>query len=108
MHATESFKWGVNLAWNSATAGLDPFRMLRGEQWSASKPNQWFNFTETHNYSDLDTERWVGKIFGQYYFNPEFWLWFGYTYQDFSDNAPYLYDTTGSADTFGARLGWSF
>ena len=32
----------------------------------------------------------------------------GYTYQDFSDNAPYLYDLTGSADTYAARLGWSF
>ena len=108
MKATETFKWGLNLVWNSAQAGLDPFRMLLGEQWAASKPNQFYDFSQTNIYSDLDTERWYGLIYGQYSFRENLWLWAGYTYQDYSDNAPYLYDTTGSADTYAARLGWSF
>ena len=108
MDATEAFKWGLNLVWNSADAALDPFRMVQGEQWSAAKPNQWYNFTQTHTYSDLDTERLYGTIYGQFSFKENLWLWGGYTYQDFSDNAPYLYDTTGSADTFAARVGFSF
>jgi hypothetical protein len=108
MKASEAFKWGMNLVWNTADAALDPFRMVRGEEWSAPKPNQWFNFTQTHTYSDLDVERVYGQIYGQFYFNETLWLWAGYTYQDYADNAPYLYDTTGSADTYAARLGWSF
>jgi len=108
MKASEAFKWGVNLVWNTAEAGLDPFRMLRGEVWSASKANQYFDFSQTNTYSDLDTERVYGVLYGQFYFKEDLWLWAGYTYQDYSDNAPYLYDTTGSADTYAARLGWSF
>ena len=108
MKATEKFKWGLNLVWNSSDAALDPFRLVGGEQWSANKPNQWYNFTQTNTYSDLDVERWYGSIFGQYYIKENFWLWGGYTYQDFADNAPYLSDLTGRADTWAGRLGWSF
>ncbi len=108
MKVSDAFKWGVNLVWNSADAALDPFRMVAGEQWSAAKPNQYFDFTQTNTYSDLDTERLYGTIFGQYSFKENFWLWAGYTYQDYSDNAPYLGDHTGSADTWAARLGRAF
>lgn len=108
MDATDAFKFGVNIAWNSADAAMDPFRLLRGEQWSASKPNQWFNFSQTYRWSDLDTERVYGTIWGQFSFHENFFVWGGYTYQDFSDNAPYVMNLDGSADTFAARIGYSF
>jgi hypothetical protein len=32
----------------------------------------------------------------------------GYQYLDHQDNAPYLYDTTGSVDIYNLGVGWSF
>ena len=32
----------------------------------------------------------------------------GYQYLDYQDNAPYLYDTTGSVDIYNLGVGWSF
>ncbi len=108
MDATDALKFGLNIAWNTSDAAMDPFRMARGEQWSAAKPNQWFNFTQTYQWSDLDYERVYGTIWGQFSINESLFLWGGYTYQDFSDNAPYVADLNGNADTFAARVGYSF
>jgi hypothetical protein len=106
--ATDALKFGVSLVWNTSDAAMDPFRMINGEQWSAAKPQQWFNFSETYRWSDLDTERVYGTIWGQFDISENFFLWGGYTYQDFSDNAPYVMDLNGNADTFAGRIGYSF
>ena len=108
LDATDALKFGVSLAWNTASAAMDPFRMINGEQWSASKPMQWFNFSETYQWSDLDTERAYATLWGQFSITENFFLWGGYTYQDFSDNAPYVADLNGNTDTFAGRIGYSF
>ena len=99
---------GLDLVWNTAEAGLDPFRMVNGEQWAAPKPNQNYDFSQTHTYSDLDTERVDLHLYGRVFFKSNLWLYGGYEYLDYSDDAPYLYDTTGSVDRYTVRLGTQF
>lgn len=82
--------------------------MLEGEAFAANKPNQSYDFSQTHNYSDLDTERWNLHLYGRIFLRERFWLYGGYEYLDYADSAPYLYDTSGSVDRYSARLGWSF
>jgi len=100
----EKFDSGLDLVWNSADAGLDPFRMPKGEAFAANKPNQSFDFSQTNTYSDLDTERWNFHIYGRLFFKENFWLYGGYEYLDYADNAPYLYDTSGTVDRYTAPL----
>ncbi len=35
-------------------------------------------------------------------------VWGGYRYLDFEDDAPYLYDTSGSVDFYSLGLAWTF
>ena len=69
---------------------------------------QYYNFSQTNTYSDLDTEFWEARLYGRYYVMRSLYLTAGYQYLDYQDNAPYLYDTTGSVDIYNLGVGWSF
>ena len=106
----EQKRWKVkfDLGWNRADASLDPFRFENGEAWSASKPNQYYDFSQTNTYSDLDTTFWQAKLYGRYYVKKSLYVTAGYQYLDLQDDAPYLYDTSGSVDIYNFGVGWSF
>ena len=75
---------------------------------STSNPNQSYDFSQANTYSDLDNEFWEAKLYGRYYVMRSLYLTAGYQYLDYQDNAPYLYDTTGSVDIYNFGVGWSF
>ena len=102
----EDLQLGLDVTWNNAQAGLDPFRMPEAEAWSAAKPNQNHDFSQTHTYSDLDTTRVDTDLYMRYFFKPGKWVQAGYRYVDYQDDAPFLYDTSGSVDYYTISLGW--
>lgn len=94
--------------WTTSEAGLDPFALAVPADYLARNVNQSFDFTRTHLYSDLDVSRVEAGLHASYRFTPRVWLAAGYRYLDYEDDAPYLYDTTGSADLYRLALGWRF
>ena len=105
--ASDSFKIGVEAAYNVADAGMDSFRMLEGEAFAATKPNQSYDFSNTYLNSDLDVSRIQVGVNAKYKIKPSVWISGDYTYIDYQDDAPYLYDTTGTVDVYGLSVGFS-
>ena len=105
---TDPLEIGIDLAWNTAEAAMDPFRFLEGELFAAEKPFQSYDFSQTYSHSDLDTTFLEAALEGSYRFNDRMYLSLGYRYLDYQDDAPYLYDTSGSVQFYRLGLGWYF
>lgn len=103
----ERWELGLGLTWTSADAALDPFS-LPADDYVATHPSMSFDFSHAHTYSDLDTTRIEGELTATYHINKTFWINAGYRYADFSDDAPYMYDTSGSISLYSLALGWNF
>ncbi len=107
VHPNDRWDLGLHLVWTSSEAGLAPFD-LPADDYVAITPPAVFDFSETHTYSDLDTTRIDGEVSAKYQINDEFRLYGAWRYADFSDDAPYLYDTSGSFTMYTFALGWTF
>ena len=98
----------LELAMNSAQAGLAMFRFPAGEAFAAERPNQSFDFSPTHTFSDLDTRFVEAGLEARYEVRPGLDLTAGYRHLDFDDNAPYLGDDSGTLELVSLGLGWAF
>ncbi len=105
---TEGIKLGLDLAYVDATAGMDQFRFLRAEEWAAPKPNQDFDLSQVHTYSDFDTTRFESNLWAKFSVFRSAFIYADWRYVDFKDDAPYLYDTSGEISWYSLSLGWSF
>lgn len=74
----------------------------------ATHPQSAFNFTSTNTYSDLDVSRIDGDLMVKFKFSDDFWMRFNWRYVDYTDDAPYLYDTSGTAQWATIAAGWYF
>ena len=63
---TDVFKFGFDLAYVNATAGMSQFRFTTAEQWAAPKPNQNYDMSRVHTYSDLDTTRFESDLWAMW------------------------------------------
>ena len=104
---SETFKLGFNLTYTSSQAALDPFN-LPADDYVAITPTMIYDFTQTHTFSDLDYSRIDAEIDAKWKVGSSFFLYGAYRYADFQDDAPYLYDTTGSFGLYTLALGWTF
>ena len=82
--------------------------MPEGEAFASTRPNQSYDFSQTHTNSDLDTTYLEAALNGRYQVKPGVYVTGSYRYLDFQDEAPYLGDTSGSVDYYGLGLGWKF
>jgi hypothetical protein len=98
---------GVDLSWMQAEASLSPFD-LPADDYVATHPPTIFDFSNTHTYSDLDVTRTDAEAWAKFWFKPNFWLRLRYHYIDYEDDAPYMYDTSGSYTYAAAALGYVF
>jgi hypothetical protein len=105
---SDRLRISVDLAYNEADASLAPFELSVPAAYLAGNPNQSFDFSMTHLYSDLDYGQWEAGVEGRYAFSDRLWLVGGYRYLQFDDKAPYLYDTSGDAAIYHLRFGWGF
>lgn len=105
---TDVFKFGFDLAYVNATAGMSQFRFTTAEQWAAPKPNQNYDMSRVHTYSDLDTTRFESDLWAKFTFFKSAFLYADWRYVDYTDDAPFLYDTSGSIDYWNVGLGMTF
>lgn len=107
VHPSERWDLGLHLVWTASEAGLDPFD-LPADDYVAITPPTVFDFSQTHTFSDLDTTRVDGELSAKYHFSDTFRLYGAWRYADFSDDAPYLEDTSGSFNMYTFAFGWVF
>ena len=107
IHPSENWRVGFDFGYTEAEAALDPFE-LRADDYVAITPPMSFDFSRTHTYSDLDVDRLNFDAMFKYKFSPAFWMRLWYRFIDYNDNAPFLYDTTGSVQWVSASVGWAF
>jgi hypothetical protein len=98
---------GLNLGYTTATGGMDPYE-LTADDYEAITPSMSFDFSQSHTYSDLDVSRLSGDINLKYKFTDALWMRFWYRYVDFTDDQPYLFDTSGTVQWATASVGWKF
>jgi hypothetical protein len=102
-----SWNLGLSLGYTAATAGMDPFE-LRADDYVATHPSMSFDFSQSHTYSNIDVSRLDGNLHLKYTFNDGLWLRFWYRYVDYTDDDPYLYDTSGTVQWATVSAGWKF
>lgn len=105
---TEDLELGLDAVLSDADASLDPFAFVVPADYLARNVNQSFDFSRTHTYSDLDTSRLELGLKFRYQAGARFAFYGGYRYLDFEDDAPYLYDTSGTVDLYHLGVGWTF
>ena len=93
---------------NTAEAALDPYTMPLGEAYSVNRPNQWYDFSRSSTFSDLDTTFQEIALKAKHRVNERTYLTGGYRYLDYEDDAPYLYNTSGSVSFYSLGIGWLF
>jgi len=104
---TEAFRLDLNATYTKSEAALDPFE-LRAPDYEATHPTMSFDFSQTHTNSDLDVTRVDALLGAKYRFTPDVWMYLSYRYADYADDAPYLYDTSGTLQVVTGSLGWKF
>jgi hypothetical protein len=103
----DSMELGLDLSWMQAEAGLDPFA-LTAPEYEATHPPMSFDFSQTTTYSDLDSTRIDTEVWAKFWLKANVWLRLRYHYVDYQDDAPYLYDTSGTYQYAAASVGWAF
>lgn len=103
----DTMQLGVDLSWMQAEAGLAPFD-LPADDYVAITPPMSYDFSNSHTYSDLDMTRLDADLWARFQFGSNLWLRLRYHYVDFSDDAPYMYDTSGKYQYAAAAVGWIF
>ena len=98
---------GLSVSLNDSESSLEPFD-LPADSYVATHPTMLYDFSQSHTYSNLDTSRLEAEAEAKYKFSEGFWLGVWYRHIDFEDDAPYLYDTSGTVKFITAALGWTF
>ncbi len=104
---SDRFDLSLDATWTSSDGGMDPFS-LAAPEYVATHPNTSFDFSQTHTYSDLDVTRFEAQLTARYHFNKSLWVNGAVRYADYSDDEPYLYDTSGSITFYSMAFGWRF
>jgi hypothetical protein len=101
------FELGLGVAWTQSDAAIQPMA-LAAPEYAATHGSMAYDFTETHTYSDLDVSRLDANLDAKVKFVDNIWMTLMYRHAELEDDAPYLYDTSGSVDFYAAGVGWSF
>jgi hypothetical protein len=104
---TERFGLGLHFSWTESEAGMRQLEIDGGE-YLDTHPTVVYDFSNSHTYSALDLSRREGSISAGYKVNETVNVKLKYHWINFDDNEPYLYDTSGSIDSYFAALIWKF
>jgi hypothetical protein len=103
----DPFELGVDLVYTVGDASMDQI-MISAPEWAAKYPNQSWDFTQTHTFSDLDLTRIDAELWGKMHFATKYWLRASYRYAEVEDDQPYITDSTGDASWYGLSVGREF
>jgi hypothetical protein len=107
LHPRESLDLGLSLTWTESEAAIAPFDLADdAADYVATHPTTVYDFSMSHTYSDLDVSRFDAEADATYHFSKSMQLSLRYRRAEYDDNAPYLYDTTGSFDLWTIALAW--
>ncbi|MDX1584437.1 MAG: hypothetical protein R3338_12635 [Thermoanaerobaculia bacterium] len=101
----ERWDIGLDVMWTASDASLDPLQLAAPDR---TTPNQSWDFSEVHDYSNLDITWIEASLNAKYEIRKSFWLNGGVRYADWDDDEPYLYDQTGSLTSFSFAIGKKF
>jgi hypothetical protein len=107
IHPDDRWKIGLSLGWTASEAEIDPFD-LSADDYVATHPTMSFEFSQSHTYSDLEYTRLDADLDINYSISDDFWLGLEYKYIDWADDAPYLFDSTGTVQWAILSAGWIF
>ena len=99
---------GVDGVWNDADAAIEAFDFTVPAEFLAANVNMSYDFTSTYLNSDLDVSRFELGVHGRFDVADKVGIIAGYRYLDLEDDAPYLYDTSGSVSLYSLGVGWIF
>ena len=103
------FEMGLGLSLTQSEAAMEPFDIADQAADSVeTHPPTLYDFSQVHTYSDLDTTRLEGTVDARYSIRDDFWLTLLFRHIDYDDDAPYMYDTSGTLQLYTMALGWSF
>ena len=105
--ADKKMQLGIDLSWMQADAALAPFD-LPADDYVAITPPMSYDFSQSHTYSDINSTRTDVELWGTFRFATDWWVRLRYHMVDYKDDAPYLYDTSGSYTFAAAALGVVF
>lgn len=98
---------GVQLAYVSSAASIDPFDLSRPE-YTERFPLIALDFSQTHTYSDIDTDNTEARVDARLRVSDRVWVQGLYRWVDYNDDAPLLYDTSGRNQIFAISLRYGF
>jgi len=107
IHPGENWDLGFNLGYTASEGGIDPFE-LTADDYVAITPTMSYDFSKTNTYSNIDVNRFNLDAMFKYKFTDDLWMRLWYQYVDFSDNDPYLYNTSGAVQWLTVSAGWYF
>ncbi|MBK8596427.1 MAG: hypothetical protein IPN83_12785 [Holophagales bacterium] len=94
-------------SYTASDFAMDPMT-LNGGDFAAHHDLQPYDYSKTHSFSDLDVSRFDGSAELRYQVTKTFSLRGLYRYVDYQDDAPYLYDTTGTVQVVSGGFGLTF
>jgi len=108
VHPAPQFDLGVSLNWALARASMGRVGLSADPAFLAKVVGMDYNFTSTPSFSDLDTTNVDFLADATYRVSQSVFVRGSYRYVDYSDDAPYLYDTSGKNNLVYLGLGWAF
>ena len=103
----DSWVLGFDFGYTTSEGGLDQFD-LPADDYVAITPPMSYDFSKSHTYSKIDVSRFNFDAMFKLKFTDSMWMRLWYKYIDFTDDDPYLYDTTGTVSLATITAGWSF
>ena len=100
-------EFGLDISWMEADAALAPFD-LPADDYVAITPPMSYDFSTSHLNSDLDVSRTDFDLWAKFWIDSKWWLRFRYHLVNYTDNAPYMYDTSGTYRYATAAIGMVF
>lgn len=108
LHPAPKFDLGVSFNWALARASMGRLGLAADPAFLAKVTGMSYDFTSTPSFSDLDTANVDLLADATYRVNEQLFLRGAYRFIDFTDDAPYLYDTSGKNNLVYLSLGWAF
>jgi hypothetical protein len=108
LHPAPQFDLGVSLNWALARASMGRLGLAASPEFLARVTGMSYDFTATPTFSDLDSTNVDLLADATYRVNDRVFVRGAYRYLDYTDDVPYLYDTSGKNNLVYLSLGWAF
>jgi hypothetical protein len=94
-------------SYTASDFAMDPMT-LNGGEFAETQHLMPYDYSKNHTFSDLDVSRFDGSAELRYQVSKAFSLRGLYRYVDYQDDAPYLYDTSGTVHIVSGGFGLVF